>query len=68
MTGVRLKGGAVINAPVVISAAGWRNTFERLIPADVLSTAAGPYILQLHFTPQLNLTVASLRCEVGELQ
>ena len=31
-TGVRLKGGATVAAPVVVSACGFKTTFERVIP------------------------------------
>lgn len=37
--GVRLKGGAEVAAPVVVSACGWRVTFEKLIPREALAAA-----------------------------
>ena len=32
VTGVRLKNGAILNAPLVISAAGAHNTYTKLLP------------------------------------
>lgn len=37
--GVRVKGGAEVAAPVVVSNCGWRVTFEKLIPRERLAAA-----------------------------
>lgn len=37
--GVKLKGGVVVAAPVVVSACGWRSTFEKLVPRGPMAAA-----------------------------
>ena len=54
-TGVRLKGGATVAAPVVVSACGFKTTFERLVPGRALLTLV-PFSAQLEHLSRLVLS------------